>query len=598
MASQEEVRLIIKAITDEAVKKLDRLNNTMEESRNIQKNTSTTVGKLKTSWINFSAGLTVVGNVSRTVYATLKKGMDLAEAAAKFNQSTQAMEMQFGVSSALIIQRLREVSAGTVDMSNLVTAANRAMALNVTKDVDQMAQLLEYARLRARAMGTDTTSAFNDIVTGIGRASPLILDNLGIITKGWNEEAKAVGVAYDAQFILQKVLQQSAAELQNIGELAITDAEKFQQLNARWEDTKLILGQGILVSLFAVIDAFKAWPFHAERAGHIVNATLYGLAAVAVEVAGKIVEPFIWAINKMIEGLNRLPGVHLEKMNNMVAQGAEYLEKLVEQEELKLEILQLKREEDLENIQIDNEKRAEMDAAHKQRMLNIENVALNKSTKNKKKKLDKDLMYETDAQKQGLQNMIKYRNALVQIDTELLNLKIQNRGLDTQSYQQWSNFMMGALDKNSRTQFAIWKAFAIQSTIITTFQAAMNAYNAMAGIPIVGPALGAVAAGVTAAFGAIQVAKIASTNFKGAEEGALIRGVPGTTGTLIRAGENNKDEAIIPLEDSDVMDRLGGGVTVNFNVDTMVAGEDFPRETAMKIDDALYKLKEEGLSKL
>ena len=67
-----------------------------------------------------------------------------------------------------------------------------------------------------------------------------------------------------------------------------------------------------------------------------------------------------------------------------------------------------------------------------------------------------------------------------------------------------------------------------------------------------------------------------------------------------RAGEHGKDEAIIPLEDDEAQERLGGlGTTViNFNVDNMMAGEDFPQEIALKIDDALYTLKEQGLSKL
>ena len=88
--------------------------------------------------------------------------------------------------------------------------------------------------------------------------------------------------------------------------------------------------------------------------------------------------------------------------------------------------------------------------------------------------------------------------------------------------------------------------------------------------------------------------------FQGAEEGALIRGVPGSTGNLIRVGENNKDEAIIPLEDEEAQQRLSGlgGTTITFNVDTMFADEEFPREVALKIDDALYNLREQGLSKL
>ena len=233
-------------------------------------------------------------------------------------------------------------------------------------------------------------------------------------------------------------------------------------------------------------------------------------------------------------------------------------------------------------------------------MLNIQQLINDKLAKEHKKKSTKEILEERKKQKQLLADEVAFKKMQYQIDTELLRLKIENRGLDTDSYQQWSNFMMNSLDQNSRSQFRIWKAFAIQSTIITTAQAAMNAFNAMAGIPYVGPALGAAAAAATVAMGAIQVAKIAGTEFKGAEEGALIRGTPGAAGSLIRVGEHGKDEAIVPLEDDEATDRLGGmGTTIiNFNVDNMMAGEDFPQEVALKIDDALYTLKEQGLSKL
>ena len=138
---------------------------------------------------------------------------------------------------------------------------------------------------------------------------------------------------------------------------------------------------------------------------------------------------------------------------------------------------------------------------------------------------------------------------------------------------------------------------SIANAVVATAQAAINAYNALAGIPIVGPGLGIAAAAAAVAFGTLKVNKIKNTQFQGAEEGALIRGVPGRAGTLIRAGENNKDEAIIPLENTDVMDRMGG-TTVNVNIDTAIMDEDYPQDIALKIDNALYKLREAGLSKL
>lgn len=59
-----------------------------------------------------------------------------------------------------------------------------------------------------------------------------------------------------------------------------------------------------------------------------------------------------------------------------------------------------------------------------------------------------------------------------------------------------------------------WKAIKIAETIITTYQSATSAFNSLAGIPIVGPALGGVAAGLAVVTGLKNVQKIASTDMQ------------------------------------------------------------------------------------
>jgi hypothetical protein len=75
-------------------------------------------------------------------------------------------------------------------------SANKAMSLGVADSTDEFTTLMEIARVKAKNMGLSTTQAFNDIVTGLGRSSPLILDNLGITinaTEAQEEYAKALG---------------------------------------------------------------------------------------------------------------------------------------------------------------------------------------------------------------------------------------------------------------------------------------------------------------------------------------------------------------------------------------------------------------------
>ena len=56
------------------------------------------------------------------------------------------------------------------------------------------------------------------------------------------------------------------------------------------------------------------------------------------------------------------------------------------------------------------------------------------------------------------------------------------------------------------------KKVAIVSTVIKTYESAVNAFNSMAGIPIIGPALGAVAAAAAVASGMAQVEAIKAQN--------------------------------------------------------------------------------------
>ncbi|MBU1235027.1 MAG: hypothetical protein KKC77_19240, partial [Proteobacteria bacterium] len=233
-----EIEVLAKGVA-KAQKDIEKLTGSLKKNK---KENDDLLKSFKKNWLKIAA---VVG----TVAVAFKKVFDISQQAAKFNQSMTAARQQFGVDADKMIKKLKEVSDGTIANTDLISAANRAMALNVTKDIDKMAQLMEVARVRGRAMGLDTTQAFNDLVTGIGRGSPLILDNLGIITKGWADEAKGAGKAMDAQFILNKVLKDGADILRKTGALVLTDAEQFDTFGVVVKNFTLELGQKLLPSL-------------------------------------------------------------------------------------------------------------------------------------------------------------------------------------------------------------------------------------------------------------------------------------------------------------------------------------------------------------
>ena len=76
-----------------------------------------------------------------------------------------------------------------------------------------------------------------------------------------------------------------------------------------------------------------------------------------------------------------------------------------------------------------------------------------------------------------------------------------------------SNIMQNlytATGSKNKAMFEAMKAFAIAETVIKTYQGAQEAYTALAGIPIIGPALGVAAAAAAIAAGMARIQAIRS----------------------------------------------------------------------------------------
>lgn len=131
-------------------------------------------------------------------------GNAMAEAGAK----AQALEASFETmaesaedSASVMLQAMQTASGGTIANSDLILAANRAMSYGVANSASEMQSLIQLALTQSQKMGITATQAFNDLVTGVGRLSPMILDNLGVVVKAedaYATYAASVGKAADA----------------------------------------------------------------------------------------------------------------------------------------------------------------------------------------------------------------------------------------------------------------------------------------------------------------------------------------------------------------------------------------------------------------
>ena len=197
-------------------------------------------------------GMLQLGAAAAAVGSTIKIISELSEAAreaAQFERmSTAAQDLahSYGQSMDDILEATRKASLGTVSDYDLMASANKALMLGVGQSADDMAKLMEVAAVRGRAMGLSTTQAFNDIVTGIGRKSKLILDNLGIVldlNDVYGDYAETLGKTSDQltdneqkQAMLNAVLDDTADYLKTTGGLLEDNASKWEQLDAQTQN--------------------------------------------------------------------------------------------------------------------------------------------------------------------------------------------------------------------------------------------------------------------------------------------------------------------------------------------------------------------------
>jgi len=140
------------------------------------------------------------------------------------------------------IGELRDLSNAQIATSDLILSSNRALALGIAKD--DIPGLLEAATKASVSLGISATQAFNDITTGVGRASPLILDNLGIVVDAvrvYKDFAENIGLTAEELTKQQKTAALSAAVMENAakGAADFADAQSKVTVALAQSQTKL-----------------------------------------------------------------------------------------------------------------------------------------------------------------------------------------------------------------------------------------------------------------------------------------------------------------------------------------------------------------------
>lgn len=169
---------------------------------------------------------------------------------AAISEGVEAAFKRFGSESQL--EGLRKATRGTVSDLELMKAAVQAQNFGIP--LQNLGSLLEFAHQRAKDTGQSVDYLVNSIVVGIGRKSPLILDNLGISAVQLKEKMKGVGAETATVGDVAKAVGEIASEaMAKVGKSAETTAEKTASVGAAWDNFKVALGSFVnyIVSVLA-----------------------------------------------------------------------------------------------------------------------------------------------------------------------------------------------------------------------------------------------------------------------------------------------------------------------------------------------------------
>lgn len=303
MSEESSLLFIIKARTEEALRKINNF------TKGIQSSTKEMSAFQKAGVI--AAGV-LVRDMVRGATAAFSETIKLGASIETLTNSFNALTKDAGGTS-LSLGSLRKATKGTVSDVKLLTAANTALALGLP--VDELDDLFAASMDVGHAMGLTTLQAVSDITRGMGRLSPLILDNLGIIVNtelAYETYAATLGKTVSALTAAEKRTAFQAAALESLSkkaavlEGATSDSAIAQErFGATVENLKTSVG-ALLTPLGAVAPIMEAgMPMFGTFAAVLIPGliTQYGALGLATTTWGAITAAVSKLVSASIYGI-------------------------------------------------------------------------------------------------------------------------------------------------------------------------------------------------------------------------------------------------------------------------------------------------------
>ena len=533
-----------------------------------------------------------------------------------------------GVVADDMLKKMRKLSQGTISDLKLMEQANTAAMLGLP--VDRMGDMMKIAMSASQATGQSMEFMTQSMVTGLGRQSKMILDNLGIVfsaeqaNKNYalsqNIVGRALTDAEKKQAFINEALRVGTENAEKAGAGQLNLSQMFDKMKASSENATVAIGKAATPALkmfmeqaLATFDGLNSATSQSTLQDFFMNtAKVITVVKNLFVLAGEIIGTQIAAVSM---GLTALLSGEFSKAKDMIVMGAEEvgaaLTRNVENTGKELdEIDQRFMEARIERaaVEVEAKKAIALEAAEEKKEFDLEQFEGDQERLAGQKQREIDLIGATESMKTDValkaiekrlknEKVVKKKKDLWQQKQDLLEKKrkevLQKFEEDKEAekfatIQDTLSRISTLQSSNNKTLVAVGKAAAIAQIAISTSVGAMRAFEQL------GP-FGAPAAALIIAAGAVQAANVAGVKLA---DGGIVPDTPGGINAII--GEGGRSEAVIPLPDDFDPDNGGGiggggGNTFIFNGPVM-GDESQAREFALKIDEELFNLRKSNES--
>ena len=181
------------------------------------------------SFTGYAAGLMSIGAVAGKLHETVTEAVQLAKAG-------EGIRIAFGrLNDPNLLNGLREATHGTVTDIELMKAAVKFNDFKLP--VEELGTMLAFAQQKAKDTGQSVDYMVDSIVTGLGRKSLMILDNLGLSA---SEIKERMGETGDMTKAVGEIIREQMAKAGNYVETA---ADRAAQANVSLQNKMEELGR-------------------------------------------------------------------------------------------------------------------------------------------------------------------------------------------------------------------------------------------------------------------------------------------------------------------------------------------------------------------